>query len=129
MMVRIQRPDLEEILGQHERYVEEHDFFSLEEWQYVGSGSTVPDFQNGWTNAGAGRVPLRFRWLPDSGLEIQGSVGGGSPGTVVFTLPDHTTPPYSDIYRPDYIMHFIVADDVMSFQIVTLFPNGDVQIG
>lgn len=55
----------------------------------------VPPFQNGWANAGGTKQRMRFKWLFQGGIEIQGSVAGGAVGTTVFTLP---VGPY---YRPD----------------------------
>jgi hypothetical protein len=61
-------------------------------WHNVGATDDVefPDpvlFQNGWGNQGGGKMDMRFRKLLGIGYEIQGSVTGGDPGTVVFSLP------------------------------------------
>jgi hypothetical protein len=52
-----------------------------------------PGFTNG-SNFGGGYQDLRFRWLMDGNVEIEGVVTGVSAGDVIFTLP----PP---LYTPD----------------------------
>jgi hypothetical protein len=68
-------------------------------WIYVGTfpgdaNTTIlsPPFQNSWGNMGGGWQVLRFRWLSDGTIEIEGVVTGGVVGTVIFTLP---TPLYT----------------------------------
>lgn len=68
-------------------------------WIYVVTGPTdplvspeSPVFQNDWGNMGGDWQVLRFRWLGDGTIEIEGVVTGGVVGTVIFTLP---TPLYT----------------------------------
>jgi hypothetical protein len=66
-------------------------------WIYVGTtldvnGVLYADFQNSWVNMGGDWQDLRFRWLIDGTIEIEGVVTGGAVGTVIFTLP---TPLYT----------------------------------
>lgn len=80
-----------------------------------------PAFQNSWANAGGGLAPLRFRRTLDGSVEIQGSVTGGAPGTVIFTLPEE--------FRPDFELHQPGSDDTGAFMVIVVKANGDVQGG
>lgn len=95
------------------------------DWHNVG-GSGEPAFQNSWANSGGTKVPMRFRFLPvrDSssgqpGIEIQGSVTGGTTGSTIFTLP----------VTLDYDLHLAASDDAGSFLVLTVKQNGDVVAG
>lgn len=75
---------------------------SLEGEQAPGypAGTLIPyvniPFQNGWTNYLNGYSPVWFMVNVEGFMEIHGPITGGSPGSVVFTLPnfnlDGTTP-------------------------------------
>lgn len=96
------------------------------DWVYVGAGGGAPAFQNGWANSGGSYVPMRYRVLPykdeasdQPGLEIQGSVTGGTPGTAIFTLP----------FTVDYDLHLAASDDAGAFVVFTVQQSGDVVDG
>ncbi len=71
-----------------------------EAWVYVGSGGdipgsgdppeSVPDFVNGWENAGG--ASLRFRFVRDDTIQIEGHITGGNLGTTIFTVPANYRP-------------------------------------
>lgn len=95
------------------------------DWHYVGD-TGEPAFQNSWANSGGTYAPMRFRYLPtqDSatgapGIEIQGSVTGGTSGTAIFTLP----------VTLDYDLHLATSDDTGSFIVLTVQQSGDVIAG
>lgn len=95
------------------------------DWHYVG-GSGEPAFQNSWANVGGTKAPLRYRFLAatDSAssapaVQIQGSVVGGSTGTVIFTLP----------VTRDYDVHLTACDDNGDLIVVTVKESGDVICG
>lgn len=94
-------------------------------WHYVGD-TDEPAFQNGFDNVGGTKSPMRYRFLPakdlDSslpGIEIQGSVTGGSLGDTIFTLP----------LTWDYDVHLPATDDIGTFTPLTVKQNGDVVWG
>jgi hypothetical protein len=91
-----------------------------ESWHYVGEVDE-PSFQNSWTNAGGTLAPLRFRRLVAGGVEIQGSVTGGTPGTLVFTLPTY--------YRPDHELRLAASDDAGDFLVFRVLADGSVIAG
>lgn len=95
------------------------------DWVYVGA-SGAPAFQNSWTNAGGTKVPMRYRFLPQKdfgnqqvGIELQGSVTGGTTGTTVFTLP----------ITLDYDLHLAASDDTGAYVVFTVQQSGDVVFG
>jgi hypothetical protein len=65
-------------------------------WHYVGSAGE-PAFQNGFYNYGGQFVTTRFRKLATGLVVLDGLIGGGTSGTVAFTLPVG--------YRPDMYRH------------------------
>jgi hypothetical protein len=78
-------------------------------WIYVGA-TGAPAFQNGWTNVGGTDTPLRFRTII-GGIELQGSITGGSIPSVVFNLPD-----VNGIYFPDGgDLYLATSDDSGAF--------------
>ena len=94
-------------------------------WIYVGD-TDAPAFQNGWGNVGDPKAPMRFRYLAARdtltglpGIEIQGSVVGGSVGTTIFTMP----------ITFDWDVHLPATDDAGSFEVFTVKQNGDVMWG
>ena len=89
-------------------------------WHYVGD-TGEPTFQNSWDNAGGGLTPMRFRRLVGGGVEIQGSVTGGTPGTLVFTLPLY--------YRPDFELRLAASDDAGGFLVFRVLADGSVYAG
>ena len=57
-------------------------------WTYVNpSGGAAPAFNSPWANFGSGYQVLRFRKELGDVCRIEGAVGGGTTGSVVFTLP------------------------------------------
>jgi hypothetical protein len=66
-------------------------------WKYVGVSDGVV-YVNSWFNTGSGTVNGRWRKLPTGQVEVQGTISGGSSGTVAFTLPAG--------YRPNHLMTF-----------------------
>lgn len=95
------------------------------DWIYVGA-SGAPAFQNSWTNSGGTKVPMRYRYLPEKdmgalqvGIELQGSVTGGTSGTVIFTIP----------MTLDYDLHLAASDDSGNFVVFTVQQSGDVVYG
>jgi hypothetical protein len=88
---------------------------------YVAGEPLYPSFQNGWANIGGGLAPMRFRSLPGGALEIQGSVGGGGDGTVIFTLPT--------AYRPSHNLRLPASADDGSFVVFQVLSTGDVIYG
>ena len=91
-----------------------------ERWHYVGDPGE-PTFQNGWDNVGGGLTHMRFRRLVAGGVEIQGSVTGGTSGSVVFTLPAH--------YRHDTELRLAASDDAGGFIVFRVLANGNVIAG
>lgn len=90
-------------------------------WIYVGSGAPAPNFTNGG-NMGGDWQTLRFRWLLDGGIDIEGVVTGVSPGDVIFTLPSplYIRDPDGDLPVPGVN----IADG--SHAAFTIKSNGDV---
>lgn len=95
------------------------------DWIYVGDVG-APAFQNSWRNSGGTHVPMRYRYLPTKdmgagqvGIEIQGSVTGGTSGTTIFKLP----------VTLDYDLHLAASDDSGSFMVLTVQQSGDVVAG
>jgi hypothetical protein len=86
----------------------------------------APIFQNSWANVGSTLMPMRFRisigypnYLnKDNGSEIQGSVTGGTTGTVVFTLPP--------AYSPESDLRLSASDDTGQFVVFQVLATGDV---
>ena len=56
------------------------------------SAWTAVTFQNGWSNFGSGLQQCHYRGVGDE-VEIRGVIGGGTTGTVAFTLPTGFRPP------------------------------------
>lgn len=105
-------------------------------WVYVGSGDPLPDgpdldgnaiappFLNSWDNSGGGLQELRFRWLQGSGVEIQGSIAGGTLGSVVFVLPN------SPLFRPDSgEIRLTATNDAGGLVVWRVLPTGLVYAG
>jgi hypothetical protein len=93
------------------------------DWHYVGAAGE-PAFQNGWSNSGGSKAPLRFRYMPgvDSNslqpaVKIEGSITGGT--STIFTLP----------ITLDYDTYHIVADDSGAPVTITVQQSGDVVDG
>jgi hypothetical protein len=120
-----------EPIGKHGRdhRPEGHDPSYTERWHTIGD-TGEPAFQNTFANAGGGLAPMRFRLVvgPNDqtgelrkSLEIQGSVGGGSVGAVVFTLPA--------MYAPDFEVRLAASDDLGGFVVFRVLADGDVIFG
>jgi len=95
------------------------------DWHYVGAAGEAA-FQNGWTNSGGTKAPMRWRFRPvldpktrQPGFDIEGSVKDGTPATTIFTLP----------FTVDYDLHRIVPDDSGNPANITVKQNGDVVDG
>jgi hypothetical protein len=57
-------------------------------WTYVNiAGGAAPAFQNAWGNYQQGWQLLRFRRECGDVCRIEGLIGGGASGAVIFTLP------------------------------------------
>lgn len=71
-------------------------------WVYVGAADG-PAFEGDFGNAD-GSAPMRFRWLIDGNLDIEGGFdpGTSSPGNTIFTLPGgrYTRDQYQKIVIP-----------------------------
>ena len=94
------RPSLARVLGNHEPRIREQERRGLGIWHYVGEAGE-PAFENGWGNMGGSDAPLAFRHTVGAGIEIQGSITGGTPGTTIFTLPaSHMTGIKADLHKP-----------------------------
>lgn len=89
-------------------------------WIVVGD-TDAPAFENGWSSAGGGFQALRFRWLLGGGVELQGSVTGGTLGTTVFTLPVG--------YRPDNEIRALASDDTGATVVIRITAAGAVILG
>jgi hypothetical protein len=57
-------------------------------WYEVGAAG-APGFGAGWSNIGAGNVPVRFRRVPPNNIEIEGSAANATAANAapIFTLP------------------------------------------
>lgn len=125
----IYAPTPESALARHGYEIEKlkrRSLSAVADWIYVGSGGGAPAFQNGWVNVGGTKVPMRYRILPyhdtltgQPGIEIQGSVTGGTPGTTIFTLP----------FTLDYDLALDANDDTGNFAVFTVLQSGDVVHG
>ncbi len=58
---------------------------AMDTWHLVGAPGE-PAFQNGWGNVG-GETTVAFKKDPFGNVVLRGTVGGGTQGTTVFTLP------------------------------------------
>lgn len=150
MSIPVVRTDPTLIQGDHEKRIAglEQSGFDPTAWIYVGSGAPAPAFQNGFSNVGGNRVPMRYRFLrpadpaldtyaspllnPNS-IEIQGAVTGGSLGSTIFQLlvprylPDGT-PDWQTVNR-DKDVHLAACDSVGAFVCMTVLQSGAVVYG
>jgi hypothetical protein len=140
---RVVAPSVTEILRSHEtRITTEAERFLADPaaWIYVNSGAPAPDFQNGFFNVLGSRVPLRYRFLrpwdpstTENAIQMQGSVGGGAAGLVIFTLlypqvmPDGSAA-WVTATR-DYDVHLTACDDAGDLKIISVLTTGDVVYG
>jgi hypothetical protein len=106
-------------------------------WYVVG-----PPFQNGWTNIGLPDVKMRYRLLRPyaergddtpgelNGVEIQGSVFNGVPGSTIFTLGFPMWTPDGraawQTFLPDFKLHLAACDSDGDFIVCTVDTSGDV---
>jgi microcystin-dependent protein len=87
------------------------------DWREVGD-SGEPDFQNGWENSGGSYETLAFKIDSAGVVHLKGRIQGGTPNTVIFTLPLG--------YRPNKKIRFVVPYKGGERNII-IHPNGDVQ--
>lgn len=126
MRIPVQRrPGVGTSLGSQQRGLDALERWPPGRWVYVGDYPTDPDttpesppFENGWTNAGGGDRRLRFRRTNEWQTEIAGSVTGGTPGTVVTTLPD--------LYRITETEYAATGTSAVDVAIWRLTPNGEL---
>lgn len=92
-----------------------------EDWQYVAG----PDFQNGW-GAVTPIGQLFYRYREPGFVDVIGVVDGGTPGSVITTLPEG--------YRPSANVFVNVTGDTTagggtstSVGILWLYASGDLQ--
>lgn len=95
------------------------------EWVYVGTfpddpntTADSPPFQNDWVDTGGDAVPARFRLSPDDNLEIEGAFGGGTVGTVAWTV--------GASWIPDYRKKFVIVTDDNEIMVLSAETNGDI---
>jgi hypothetical protein len=87
---------------------------------FSGDPLLVP-FQNGWANV-AGMQPLRFRIHPATKVEIQGAVTGGTPPSILFTLP------LPLFFPPKAVPILFPSTDQLAVWSGRIDTNGDVWI-
>jgi hypothetical protein len=116
------------------------------EWIYVNNEGPnanqawAPNWQNGFFNVGPPRCLLRYRFLrpydPDTtqnAVQLQGSVSGGTPNAVIFTIlypqwmPDGTPNPIT--FTCDSNVYLTCCDDAGDLKIITIKTTGDVVYG
>lgn len=92
---------------------------SGEAWHLVGDAGQ-PAFQNSWANIENGFALAGFYRDPIGRVHLKGVVGGGTAGTVVFTLPA--------AYRPPQNLAFAVAAGIggPALENVDVDSNGNV---
>jgi hypothetical protein len=115
-----QQFNLGPVLQEHVKRIRILERLACGPWIYVGDPG-APAFQNGFSNQGGGKVPMRFRRNYGCGSTIQGRVTGGARGDVVFTLPP--------AYAPDYELTLDSSDNADAFVVLHIFPSGDVVFG
>lgn len=124
------RRDLDAAVGENFRRTRNLERLHHGPWIYVGSGTllpdglTSPDFENGWENIGGGLQEMRFRWLRNGGLEIQGSITGGTAASTIFTLPNDPLylPDDGELRRP-------ASDGNGQFIVYRILTTGEVMFG
>lgn len=112
--------NLIEMIGAARKPVTETD----DGWIAVGDSTDEisPAFQNSWANAPGGS-PMSFFVDENGVVRFRGDVVGGTPGTVIFTLPEG--------FRPEFSMQFSgagVSGIGNSMARIRVDPNGDVTI-
>ena len=92
----------------------------VDPWHVVGSGGGEPAFTSPWTTSGPATYGgLRFKKDPLGRVFIQGSIGGGTTGTSVFTLPAGYRPSFTQILSN-------VQSGAAAGTYVTIAPAGTV---
>jgi hypothetical protein len=88
-----------------------------EDWHYVGEAGE-PAFENSW---GSGQQAVAFRIRESGIVDIEGVASGGTPGTVIFTLPAG--------YRPSGEVRLSITGEIsttMSAGLLVVSTNGEV---
>ena len=89
-------------------------------WHYVG-GTDEPAFANSWNNVGGTSTAMSFRLRAGGEVNLAGVVTSGTPGAVIFTLPEGFRPS-TDVFMPTTGS----ISGTMSGGLVRVEPDGNV---
>ena len=85
----------------------------------VENVTLVTAFQNSWANTGGSFLDAGYYKDPWGRVHLQGTINGGSSGTIALTLPEK--------YRPLGSVSFTVSDSASTTQVI-INTDGEVSI-